>query len=156
MIVRCPACSTSYRHDPAVVAAVSLAECSRCDERFPLRPARRSYVIVEANGVAASVRPAARAVDLPPRGLERPSILGLETTERGESQQMGESQAPATPSRSALSEFLIAIVPPCIGASLAYHLAQRGQLDPVAWSALGGALGFLLGWGCLLWIRRND
>jgi hypothetical protein len=69
-----------------------------------------------------------------------------------------ESSEPGTPApaRSALLEFLIAVIPPSAGASLAYYLASRDQLDPVAWSALGGAAGFLLGWGCLLWIRRKD
>ena len=63
---------------------------------------------------------------------------------------------PASPARSALLEFLVAVLPPVAGASLAYHFAGREQWDPVAWAALGGAAGFLLGGGCLLWMRRND
>ncbi len=171
MIVRCPSCSTRYRHQPPAGAiAAALAECSRCDERFPLRPAGRSYVVVAGSASAAplpqpalgAAAPSApgrerRPLDLPRRGSERPLGLGFAAEERdAESDRRRQDVAPAAPPRSALIEFLIALVPPCVGASLAYHLAQRGQLDPVAWSALGGAFGFLLGWGCLLWIRRND
>ena len=39
------------------------------------------------------------------------------------------------------------------GARLAYHL---GQETPVAWSALGGAVGLLLAWACILWTQRKD
>jgi len=70
--------------------------------------------------------------------------------------QLAESDPQPAGPRSALLEFLIAVLPPSTGASLAYYFAGRTQLDPVAWSALGGAVGFLLGWGCLLWIRRKD
>ena len=70
--------------------------------------------------------------------------------------ELAEADAQPVPPRSALLEFLIAVVPPSTGASLAYYFAGREQLDPVAWSALGGAVGFLLGWGSLLWIRRKD
>jgi hypothetical protein len=70
--------------------------------------------------------------------------------------QLAEADAGPPAPRSALLEFLIAVVPPSTGASLAYYFAGREQLDPVAWSALGGAVGFLFGWGSLLWIRRKD
>jgi hypothetical protein len=67
-----------------------------------------------------------------------------------------ELPGPATPRRrSAALEFAAAVVPPAVGAGLAYAFAAKDQLDPVAWSALGGAVGFLLGWVGLLWLRRS-
>jgi hypothetical protein len=45
VIVDCPSCGTHYRHSAAVQGALQ-AHCSRCDERFPLRPRRRGYVLV--------------------------------------------------------------------------------------------------------------
>ena len=43
MIVHCPSCNTNYRHDPTNIAVATLAECARCDARFPLRGSEKSY-----------------------------------------------------------------------------------------------------------------
>ena len=64
--------------------------------------------------------------------------------------------ASAAPDRSAIVEFLVAVVPASGGAAMAYHLAERQSQDPITWAALGGAIGLLLGWACLLWIGRDD
>jgi hypothetical protein len=62
----------------------------------------------------------------------------------------------APPRRETLPEILVALFPCGLGAAMAYHLAgPRGQ-DPITWAALGGAIGLLLGWACLLWITRGD
>lgn len=171
MTVLCPSCFTRYRYEPPAHAAVTLAECARCDERFPMREAPRSYVLLPAERSAVR-RPAVAAVDAAPahsapapgtatlRSERTPSAVpaaGFEayTRELADFDIPAPAAAPAPP-RSALLEFLVAVVPPSLGASAAYYLAHRDQLDPVAWSALGGAAGFLLGWGCLLWIRRRN
>jgi hypothetical protein len=89
--------------------------------------------------------------------LADPGVGGLDAADSDlVRDELAEADAQPVPPRSALLEFLIAVVPPSTGASLAYYFAGREQLDPVAWSALGGAVGFLLGWGSLLWIRRKD
>jgi hypothetical protein len=56
----------------------------------------------------------------------------------------------------ALLEGLVALVPCGIGAGLAYHFAGPMGQDPITWAALGGAIGLLLGWACLLWITHGD
>ena len=61
-----------------------------------------------------------------------------------------------TPARWEWSGAAIAGVPAALCALLAYYLAGRQGQDPVAWSALGSAVGLLLGWACLLWIQRED
>ena len=166
MIVLCPSCNTRYRHDHVELAAEATAECSRCDERFPMQESRRTYVLVPRHRPPASIgmddpllAPRIVATDesaLNERILSGAGVVDLPST--GEALVGNESPDTETPApaRSALLEFLIAVIPPSAGASLAYYLASRDQLDPVAWSALGGAAGFLLGWGCLLWIRRKD
>jgi hypothetical protein len=166
MIVLCPSCNTRYRHDPVEPAAAAMAECSRCDETFPMQESRRTYVLVPRQRPPAaigmddpSLAPRIVTADVPAlteRILSGAGVVDLPSA--GDvlaGYGLPEPETPA-PRRSALFEFLIAVIPPSAGASLAYHLASRDQLDPVAWSALGGAAGFLLGWGCLLWIRRKD
>ncbi len=54
------------------------------------------------------------------------------------------------------AEFLVAVVPTGACAGFAYYFAAQQQLDPISLTALGGAAGLLLGWGCLLWIRRKN
>ncbi len=170
MTVLCPSCFTRYRYEPPAHAAVALAECGRCDERFPMQEARRSYVLLVREGERARPSSATAIVATPARpvAVAAPSVraaaipcgapaTGLDayTRELADLDIPAPTASPAPP-RSALLEFLVAVVPPSVGASVAYYLAQRDGLDPVAWSALGGAAGFLLGWGCLLWIRRRS
>jgi len=183
MIVHCPSCSANYRHDPAEIAVATLAECSRCDERFELRGTGRSYRLA----TPADPSPNARVAEPTPAAIQAgplvadpivvdpaevdtievdsfgsdeladPGVGGLGASDADlVRDELAEADAQPVPPRSALLEFLIAVVPPSTGASLAYYFAGREQLDPVAWSALGGAVGFLLGWGSLLWIRRKD
>lgn len=59
-------------------------------------------------------------------------------------------------SSSILAEIAVLLVPAALGAGLAYYLAGVQQADPVTWSALGAAAGFVIGWGGLLWMRRKD
>jgi len=58
--------------------------------------------------------------------------------------------------RSSMFEVLTAVVPAIGGAALAIHLAGQQNGDPLAWAALGGAVGMMVGWACLLFIRRGD
>jgi hypothetical protein len=58
--------------------------------------------------------------------------------------------------RGSILEPLVAFLPGGIGAGMAYHFAGPWDQDPVVWAALGGAIGLLLGWACLLWITRGD
>jgi hypothetical protein len=55
-----------------------------------------------------------------------------------------------------LVESVVALFPCGIGAGMAYHFAGPWDQDPITWAALGGAIGLLLGWACLLWITRGD
>jgi predicted Zn finger-like uncharacterized protein len=160
MIVVCPSCSTRYRHGAAAEAvAAATAECSRCDERFPLAPARRPYVIrgqqpagvppriaALAAGPVPGVADEAFAID-PPAGPEheQPAVA-----------TPAEAARRTAPGSSAVTEALVAVLPAVAGAGLAYDLAGRQHQDPVTWAALGGAVGLLLGWACLLWIARKD
>jgi hypothetical protein len=66
------------------------------------------------------------------------------------------SATPSTPRRPTLHELAVAVVPSLVGAGLAWFVSGETSADPVTWTALGAAAGFLLGWGCLLWIRRED
>ena len=62
---------------------------------------------------------------------------------------------PSLPRRPNAHELAVAVVPSIVGAGLAWFVAGETGADPVTWTALGAAAGFLLGWGCLLWIRRE-
>lgn len=55
-----------------------------------------------------------------------------------------------------LLESVVALFPCAIGAGMAYHFSGPYDQDPITWAALGGAIGLLLGWACLLWITRGD
>lgn len=162
MIVACPSCSTRYRHESAGAPPSVLAECSRCEEQFPVRQARRSYVLLPPGSSAARVAVGAEARPADPVARPRPAAAspipaGAGVSDVVKPQTVAEEceMPQAAPAHSALLEFMVAVIPPSVGASVAYYFALRDQLDPVAWSALGGAAGFLLGWGCLLWIRRK-
>jgi hypothetical protein len=56
----------------------------------------------------------------------------------------------------AILESVVALFPCGIGAAMAYHFAGPYDQDPFTWAALGGAIGLLMGWACLLWITRGD
>jgi len=172
MIVVCPSCHTRYRHGSGAAATAALAECSLCEERFELAPARRTYVI-RGNGHAATPSvpsdvarsDAASAAPLaPPPEVSftpaGPTDMPPPTVEWSDSP--GDEAAPPEPVKAkragstAAVELLIAILPAVAGAGLAYDLAGRQHEDPITWAALGGAVGLLLGWACLLWIGRKD
>jgi hypothetical protein len=92
--------------------------------------------------------------------IELPSVdgpgaatdLGLETSEV----PADESRPEAVPRTRAMLESVVALLPGGVGAVLAYHYAGPLGQDPITWAALGGAIGLLLGWACLLWITRGD
>lgn len=153
MIVLCPSCSTHFRHEPALHSAATFGECSRCDERFPISAPRRSYVLLPRRAAAGRA---------PVAGYDDPPLAPRAARTRPEPAPVPAKVAAARPGpapglpQSSFAEFLVAVVPPSLGASVAYYVAVRDQLDPVAWAALGGAAGFVLGWGCLLWMRRKD
>jgi hypothetical protein len=81
------------------------------------------------------------------------SETGSEATPQAESVP---AVQPAASVAGALLEGLVALVPCGIGAGLAYHFAGPMGQDPITWAALGGAIGLLLGWACLLWITHGD
>ena len=102
--------------------------------------------------------------------IELPAIDDLSPTEAGngtvaEVSQVGREASTdqaadvrpraARRSRSIL-ESVVALFPCGIGAGMAYHFAGPWDQDPITWAALGGAIGLLLGWACLLWITRGD
>jgi hypothetical protein len=61
-----------------------------------------------------------------------------------------------SPRPSRRRETLAAVIPAIIGGAVSYYVAGQQGGDPLAWTSLGGAAGLLLGWGCLLWMRRED
>lgn len=75
----------------------------------------------------------------------------------GYAEAVPDEAAPVAPTRGgSLGEAALALVPSGLGAVVAYHAAGRLGQDPVTWASLGGAIGLLLGWACLLWITRGD
>jgi hypothetical protein len=136
MIVLCPACRTRFRTPSVPESAALVAVCSRCDEQFRLAPVKRTYVL----------RPPA-----PARSLEAAVEAGPAPAALGPADRPARGGA-----RSPFVESLIALLPAVAGAGLAYDLAGRSNQDTIAWAALGGAVGLLLGWACLLWIGRKD
>jgi len=185
MIVVCPSCNRRYRHEMERPAAASVAHCSECDERFPLAPPKRTYVLADAGTapepalppfpvdrdlppIADAPGPTADDLTIPleatpasPAEVEFPRVGGTDPEPAPAADAVPtESAAPGSPrpsaGRRALVESLVALVPCGIGAGLAYHLAGPAGQDPVTWAALGGAVGLLVGWACLLWITRED
>ncbi len=168
MIVACPSCHTRYRHGASCVDGHPTAQCSRCDEQFPLTEARRTYVLLPGGAVTPRVN----------IGMDDPSLASKIAA--GAAVETAESALPSSVERVAartdledtpaedrptpvmadgpgpFSEFLVAVVPTGACAGIAYYFAAQQQLDPIALTALGGAAGLLLGWGCLLWIRRKN
>ncbi len=147
MIVACPGCSTRYRHATAPPAGGAAAHCAKCDATFPLEPARRNYVVLPA-GAGLSM----------PIGMDDPTLADRVGLPGAGAAVMAEAARATTPTtvQGPWLDLVLAIVPSAAGAAVAYHLAGQNQVDPITWTALGGAAGLLLGWGCLLWIRRAD
>jgi len=200
MIVVCPCCQRRYRHDFESDRSAPTARCSACDERFPLAPPNRSYVLAvggetstaprlpfgldacaasataEATGaddgrvIADDLSVATHAETVSSVEIELPAADDLSPTEdatetvaevsRVEPAASAERVTDARPRAARLAgsilEGLVAFLPGGIGAGMAYHFAGPWDQDPVVWGALGGAIGLLLGWACLLWITRGD
>jgi hypothetical protein len=166
MIVLCPSCHTRYRH--AGTAAAATAHCSRCDGRFPLAAARRTYVLLPRTAARDAFRP--RGMDDP--GLAR-QLAGTAAAASGWPAAGGgvdllggaagaDGAVAASPFAPPLAQprglavgLAVVFVPAAIGAGLAYTLAGAPGPDARSWSALGAAVGLLVGWGCLRWIRRR-
>jgi hypothetical protein len=178
MILSCPACGTRYRHRSGESAATR-AQCSRCDEQFPLRPAARAYVLRERQ---AGERPAAapsrlaigrddptldarlRRTALDAGAERRPAAL----TYRVVPEEPAERIAPATVAAdvpappaprgvraraSALQQALAVALLSTGGAVSAYHLSAMQQEPRVlAWSAGGGVAGLVVGWALVRWM----
>jgi hypothetical protein len=206
MIVHCPSCSTRYRHQAVPESLLASAQCSECDEVFPLDTPRRRYVIVPTTGgertrigmdhpgLAEKIRQDGaehstsavlnRATHMTPLVEEQTSASGIEIaqvdaavetdiasagpTEGAEpwtpaSELEGQARTEPSPdgpvpSRkvAAHTEILVALAPACAGSGLAYYLAGGAAGSPWVPLALGGAVGLLVGWGCLRWMRRAD
>jgi len=165
MIVVCPSCRQRYRHEIPIEAEPPLAHCSGCDERFELTPPKRSYVLAQMLEAPVSsieidlpeVDPSTLAPEVTSQALQ-PGTAAV-VTEPVESMPVpvAEDKPTSLTSRpGALAESLVALVPCGVGAAIAYYLAGLQGQDPVTWAALGGAVGLLLGWACLLWITRGD
>jgi len=165
MIVACPSCRQRYRHEMPIEAESPLAHCSGCDERFELAPPKRSYVLAQMLDAPVSsieidlpeVDPSTLAPELTSATLQPDAAAAV--TAPAESMPVPvacDEPASATSGLGTLSESLVALVPCGVGAAIAYHLAGLEGQDPVTWAALGGAVGLLLGWACLLWITRGD
>ena len=162
MIVVCPSCQQRYRHTPENGGTATLAHCSACDERFPLERQKRAYLVVDAAPHASAglsdplAGPAPASIDMPPTG-EGVTVPAQADPAASEATTPA-ARRPGTGARPGrkLLEGMVALLPCGLGAGLAYHLAgPRGQ-DPITWAALGGAVGLLMGWACLLWITRGD
>jgi len=139
MIVSCPSCHTRYRHDPGPVIKAATAECSHCEETFPLAEPRRTYVLMPpatADGVAT--------MPCPVEGHD--GAIHTDVESRGSWKEGWRWEA---------LELGIALTPSALGGIVAYYLAGQQNQDPVTWSALGGAGGLLLGWVGLLWMQRK-
>lgn len=150
MVVLCPACRTRYRYHAGDDALARMAQCSRCEQTFPLEPARRSYVLRSAAEPGELAWAGAADGGRPSLALEGGIDPAMEATgERGAESRTG-------PSPNVVVESAIALLPAAVGAYIAYDLAGRQDQDPLTWAALGAAVGLLLGWTCLLWIARKD
>jgi hypothetical protein len=171
MIVACPSCQQRYRHDFVVAAVPPTARCSACDERFPLDRKKHSYRLVQPDlhsplrDVMPPVPPAPTTPEAQPSdpafdlGLEVPagSPVAIDTVVDPDAVQAEvETRSRRVSSLRSLGESLVALVPCGVGAVLAYHFSGPLGQDPITWAALGGAVGLLLGWACLLWITRGD
>jgi hypothetical protein len=51
---------------------------------------------------------------------------------------------------------LVTVLPAIYGAGLAYYLAGEYGRGHSTWPIIGAAIGLLVGWGCLEWVRRKD
>jgi hypothetical protein len=55
----------------------------------------------------------------------------------------------------ALGLLLFVVLPSALGTVAGFHLAGQWASDSMTWSIVGGAAGFVLGGGCLLWNRQK-
>jgi hypothetical protein len=169
MIVACPSCHQRYRHEFDDGAAVTPAHCSGCDERFPLRRPKATYRVFAETLATAAVTdeppiapapagPEKAATPVAEEAFELEMPVGEEIPVETVVQPEEPQSAPAPPRVTAtqsLVESLAAVAPTAGGAWIAYYFAGLLGRDPIAGAALGGALGLLLGWACLLWITRR-
>lgn len=102
-------------------------------------------------------------IELPAAGDPPPTEDAIETAAEVSQVEPAASAEEATEARpravrrgGSILEGLVAFLPGGLGAAMAYHFAGPWDQDPVVWGALGGAIGLLLGWACLLWITRGD
>ena len=184
MIVACPSCRQRFRHAAPLPAPSTLARCSACDERFPLLAPRSPYRIVrqpvpvsEPVGSSFATRtpipvvmppppPVAVLEPPPPVAVEPPvhapvsfrTLVSEEPQEQTPLPRPGVMPPPRrAPARGrALGEATVAFAPCAAGAGLAYHFAGALGQDPITATAMGAAVGLLVGWACLLWITRGN
>lgn len=140
-----PASAPRFRFDVSWMA-VAETETLPVPEVAPVAPEPVAEAPVETAPPAAAPAPEAD-IDLEDPVLdEEPEDLALATPD--------EESTPAR--RPTAHELAVAVVPSAVGAGLTWFVASETGSDPVTWTALGAAAGFLIGWGCLLWIRRED
>jgi len=175
MIVSCPSCRQRYRHEFDVDVVSEPAHCSSCDEHFELAAPKRQYMVVAAGSPPQPVRvpvvqdgvPSPDAVAASSIEIDLPAVEATAVFDAGvpaaETTPAAKPQGDSVPAvrrvaslPGALLEGLVALVPCGVGAGLAYHFAGPMGQDPITWAALGGAIGLLLGWACLLWITHGD
>ena len=134
-------------------------------------PAPPRFDIDMPNPEAARGIPDLAAVDEAPTRFEVPEPQAAEVPLAPPPTFYEERTAPAQPAEElpvalesppvrprrprAWVESLVPLVPCALGGVLTYHLAGPWGQDPVTWSALGAAMGLLVGWACLIWITRR-
>jgi hypothetical protein len=115
----------------------AMAECSQCEDTFPLASPKRTYVLSPSGPVTAT---ATTPVQAPAGGVD-PDVAST-----GQAQEWW---------RSDPFEIALALAPSALGGVRGYYLAGQQNQDPVTWSAMGGAGGLLVGWLGLLWMQRK-
>lgn len=157
MIVRCPSCDTNYRHAAEGPSAGVVCRCARCDDTFPLAAPVRRYLVLPSGGGRIPV----------PRGMDDPLLAGrlgdalpsevpaaapADVTAGDRAAAPAPSQAP--PRR--LVAALVTLIPSAYGAGLGYYLAGEYGVETFTWPVIGAAIGLLVGWGSLAWVRPKD
>jgi hypothetical protein len=70
MIISCPSCNTRYRFPASAAPTVKHAQCSRCDERFPLASVS-TYRIEQSRQAAPPMPPASPGLKI---GMDCPTL----------------------------------------------------------------------------------
>ena len=70
MIISCPSCNTRYRFPKSAAPTVKHAQCSRCDERFPLASVS-TYRVEESPEAASPMPPVAPGLKI---GMDDPTL----------------------------------------------------------------------------------